>query len=66
MAEKTIRICLQPLSTPYMTVSRIFVNNLHNYMSVQTRGNIHVNYKYLDVINNADLRKRNFEIMCLH
>lgn len=49
-----------------MTVSRIFVNNLHNYVSVQTRGNIRVNYKYLDVINNADLRKRNFEIMSLH
>ena len=36
------------------------------YMSVQTRGNIRVNYKYLEVINNADLRKKNFLIMCLH
>ena len=49
-----------------MTVSRVFVNNLHSDMSVQTRGNIRVNCKYLDVINNADLKKRNFLIMCLH
>ena len=55
-----------PKYTVYDRITLFCKQPTQLYMSVQTRGNIRVNCTYLDVINNADLKKRNFLIMCLH
>ena len=60
MLEKTLNMFMTPKYTVYDRIMHFCKQPTQLCGSVQTRGNVRVNYKYLDVINNADLRKRNF------